>query len=213
LRRLVKIDSVQTTDGTAENSREGHRMTERSGRDFRSGDALFTFDPDLTVVSWNAAAEELTGVSAEEAVGRQCWDVIGGQAEGGSHMCHRGCSTARLACEGWAVPGQVMRIKARGRKRKVEVATVAVDDGERRLLMHVMLPADRPTQPVRGSLTPRQSEVLGLLAEGLPAKLIATRLGLAEATVRTHIRAILVELGAHSQLEAIATARRLHVVE
>jgi Bacterial regulatory proteins, luxR family len=44
------------------------------------------------------------------------------------------------------------------------------------------------------------------MAEGLPAKVIAARLGIAEATVRNHIRAILVALGTHSQLEAIARA-------
>jgi len=62
-------------------------------------------------------------------------------------------------------------------------------------------------------LTARQQEVLQLLAEGVPAKVIATRLGVVEATVRNHIRAILVALGAHSQLEAIANARRLRHIE
>jgi DNA-binding CsgD family transcriptional regulator len=42
----------------------------------------------------------------------------------------------------------------------------------------------------------------------VPAKVIATRLGIAEGTVRNHIRAVLVELGSHSQLEALAEARR-----
>jgi DNA-binding NarL/FixJ family response regulator len=88
-----------------------------------------------------------------------------------------------------------------------------VDDGERRLLLHVMLPADSRSPSVAESLTARQCEVLGLLADGLPAKVIATRLGVAEATIRTHIRAILLELGTHSQLEAIAKARRLHLVD
>jgi DNA-binding NarL/FixJ family response regulator len=57
-------------------------------------------------------------------------------------------------------------------------------------------------------LTARQHEVLELIAEGAPAKVIAARLGLAEVTVRNHIRAILLELGCHSQLEALAEARR-----
>ncbi len=57
-------------------------------------------------------------------------------------------------------------------------------------------------------LTARQQEVIELIAEGVPAKLIATRLAIAEATVRNHIRAILLQLGCHSQLEAVAEARR-----
>lgn len=188
-------------------------MTERSERALRSGDALFAFDSELRIVSWNPAAEALTGVSADEAVGRYCWDVIGGYAEGGAHVCHRGCSTARLAREGWRVPCQVLHIKSRGRRRKVDVSTVALDDGERELLAHLMLPADRHSAPMPHSLTTRQCEVLELVADGFPAKVMATRLGVTEATIRTHIRAILVELGAHSQLEAIAKARRLQLVE
>jgi PAS domain S-box-containing protein len=52
-------------------------MVEGPGKTFRSGDALFAFDADLTIVSWNRAAEELTAVSANEAVGRSCWECAG----------------------------------------------------------------------------------------------------------------------------------------
>ena len=45
-------------------------MAGRPAANFRSGDAFFVFDSDLTIVSWNRAAEELTGVSADDAVGR-----------------------------------------------------------------------------------------------------------------------------------------------
>lgn len=57
-------------------------------------------------------------------------------------------------------------------------------------------------------LSARQQEVLELLADGVPAREIAARLGLAEATVRNHIRLILRKLGCHSQLEAVAVAFR-----
>jgi PAS domain S-box-containing protein len=194
-------------------SQETRGMTERSESVFRSGDALFTFDSELRIVSWNPAAEELTGRSADETVGRFCWEVIGGHTADGACVCHRGCSAARLAREGWPVPCQLMHIKARDGKRQVEVSTVAVDDGGRRLFLHLMVPAERDSRAARESLTMRQTEVLELLADGLPAKTIASRLGVAETTVRTHIHAILVELGTHSQLEAIAKARRLQLVE
>jgi DNA-binding CsgD family transcriptional regulator len=60
-------------------------------------------------------------------------------------------------------------------------------------------------------LTARQQEVLRLLADRIPAKVIATQLGVTEATVRNHVRAILPALAAHSQVEAIAKARRKHL--
>jgi len=52
-------------------------------------------------------------------------------------------------------------------------------------------------------LTPRQLEVLRLLAEGLETQQIASRLGVAEETARNHIRALLRASGAHSRLEVV----------
>jgi DNA-binding CsgD family transcriptional regulator len=182
--------------------------------EFGSGDALFCFDADLTIVSWNRAAEQLTGVSADEAVGRRCWEVLGGHDEQGNLVCHPGCSTARLAREGWPVPCLGLLIKAGNGRRRVDMSTVAVHEPDRSLFLHVVVPR-RETAPSAASvcaLTPRQQEVLRLLAEGVPAKVIASRLGLAEATVRNHIRAIRGALESHSQLAAIAKARRLGLI-
>lgn len=63
-----------------------------------------------------------------------------------------------------------------------------------------------------GSLTRRQLEVLGLMAEGKIARQIGRHLSISEDTVRNHIRAIKYALDAGSQLEAIAQARRLGVL-
>ena len=65
-----------------------------------------------------------------------------------------------------------------------------------------------PPQP----LSPRQREVLGLLARGVRARDIGARLGLSEATVRNHIRALLRRLDCHSQLQAVARARDLQLL-
>jgi PAS domain S-box-containing protein len=188
-------------------------VPEPSATSFQSGDALFAFGSDLTVVSWNRAAEELTGISTEQALGQHCWEVLGGQDESGNLVCHRGCSTARLVREGWPVSCQGLFIKARGGKRPVEVATVAVDDGERKTFLHIMVPHGSRSPGAPELLTQRQHEVLRSLAGGVPAKVIAARLEIAEATVRNHIHAILVALGTHSQLEAIAKARHLQLIE
>jgi DNA-binding CsgD family transcriptional regulator len=68
------------------------------------------------------------------------------------------------------------------------------------------LPGERP------ELSHRQREVLQLLGEGVQAREIAARLGLAEPTVRNHIRIVLRKLGCHSQLEAVAVAARLDLL-
>ena len=58
-------------------------------------------------------------------------------------------------------------------------------------------------------LTPREIEVLQLVAEGLPNKQIASHLGISEHTVKFHVDAILGKLGAHSRTEAVTRAARL----
>jgi DNA-binding CsgD family transcriptional regulator len=68
------------------------------------------------------------------------------------------------------------------------------------------------TPTATGRLSPRQREVLGLLADGVRAQAIAVRLGLSEATVRNHIRGLLRRLDCHSQLQAVARARELHLL-
>jgi PAS domain S-box-containing protein len=183
-------------------------------RAFHSGDPVVAFEADLTIVSWNAAAEELTGISADDAVGRPCWEVLGGHDERGNLVCHPHCSYARLARKGWPVPCTSLIVKTRKGPRRAEVSTVAMEEAGRPLILHVLVPrcGRSRSHPAPVSLTPRQQEVLLLLAEGAPAKVIAARLGLAEATVRNHIRAILAALDTHSQLEAVATARRLQLI-
>jgi DNA-binding CsgD family transcriptional regulator len=65
------------------------------------------------------------------------------------------------------------------------------------------------TRPNPGSLTPREPEVLGLVAEGLRNAEIAQPLVLFERTVDHHVGAILRKLGARTRGEATAKAVRL----
>lgn len=61
-------------------------------------------------------------------------------------------------------------------------------------------------------LTPRESEVLAMLAEGLGNKQIAPRLGITEHTVKYHIASIFAKLGASSRTEAVAIGARRGLV-
>ena len=56
------------------------------------------------------------------------------------------------------------------------------------------------------SLTPRETEILGLLAEGLSNKGIARNLGISDGTVKLHVKAILRKLEVHSRVEAAVMA-------
>ncbi|MFC6286402.1 response regulator [Nocardioides sp. GCM10027113] len=61
-------------------------------------------------------------------------------------------------------------------------------------------------------LSRRELEVLTMLAVGLTATEIAEQLGITRNTCRGYIKSVLWKLGAHTQLEAVALARRKHLV-
>src|SRR5262245_47809731 len=57
-------------------------------------------------------------------------------------------------------------------------------------------------------LTPREIEVIELLAEGLPNKTIAVRLGISDQTVKFHVASITGKLGAANRTDAVRRAVR-----
>lgn len=59
------------------------------------------------------------------------------------------------------------------------------------------------------SLTPQQSKVLSMLAEGLLNKQIAYELGVSEATIKAHVSAILQKLGVDSRTQAVIALSRI----
>lgn len=61
-------------------------------------------------------------------------------------------------------------------------------------------------------LTPRQLEVLALLCEGLPNKLICRQLNISAGTVKAHISGVLRELGVTSRLQAVVLERRMSLL-
>jgi DNA-binding NarL/FixJ family response regulator len=62
-------------------------------------------------------------------------------------------------------------------------------------------------------LTPRERDLLRLLAQGLDNRTIAERLGIRYVTVRGHLRNLLNKLNAHSRLQAVARATELGLIE
>jgi DNA-binding NarL/FixJ family response regulator len=61
--------------------------------------------------------------------------------------------------------------------------------------------------------TPRELDVLRLLAEGLDTATIAERLGIASHTVEWHVRHLIEKLGVHSKLQAVIAAARTGLIE
>jgi DNA-binding NarL/FixJ family response regulator len=117
---------------------------------------------------------------------------------------------------------EAMRAGAQGYLLKTEGASAVLDAiraayrGEvalaprvARLLMHaVAQPASHPED----TLSPREREVLQLLAHGLSNKQIAAQLGMAEKTARAHVSSILQKLGFAGRTQAALYAREKGLV-
>jgi PAS domain S-box-containing protein len=69
-----------------------------------------------------------------------------------------------------------------------------------------------PTSPAV-QLTPRQRDVLHLLAEGKSTGEIASGLGLTPTTVRNHVAGLIAALGVHTRLQAVVAARRAGLLD
>jgi DNA-binding NarL/FixJ family response regulator len=65
------------------------------------------------------------------------------------------------------------------------------------------------SSPANLGLTERQGEVLALLIQGKPNKIICRELGLAEGTVKIHVTAILKALGVANRTQAVIAVSRL----
>jgi DNA-binding CsgD family transcriptional regulator len=78
-----------------------------------------------------------------------------------------------------------------------------------------LLHSDSVSGPVEGDvpLTPRELEVLTLLAEGLSNKAIARRLGISVHTAKFHVGALIDKLDAVGRTDAVAHAARRGVIQ
>jgi DNA-binding NarL/FixJ family response regulator len=84
--------------------------------------------------------------------------------------------------------------------------------GEQVVISGESQPLDRQSSAKELGVTPRQLEILDLLAEGLPNKVICQRLTLSEDTVKTHLKALFSTLNCHNRTECVNNARRLGLI-
>jgi DNA-binding NarL/FixJ family response regulator len=77
---------------------------------------------------------------------------------------------------------------------------------------HLRPQPELPEAASPADFTPREREVLALLAEGLPNRAIAERLGISRHTVKFHVNALLQKLGVQRRTEAVVRAARLGLV-
>jgi DNA-binding NarL/FixJ family response regulator len=91
---------------------------------------------------------------------------------------------------------------------RVTSGQVALDPEVQRLLVGAVADGTRPAGQLPDGLTPREAEVLSLIAEGLSNTEIAARLVVSEATVKSHINHLLPKIGARDRAQAVSYAYR-----
>ena len=87
--------------------------------------------------------------------------------------------------------------------RRVQAAVSALAEG-----LHIRMPVPRAPS----LLTPREAEILGLIAEGMSNKVIARRLGISAHTVKYHLEAVFAKLAVNSRAEALSKGVRQGLV-
>jgi DNA-binding NarL/FixJ family response regulator len=186
--------------------------------------ALLREEPGLTLAAQLGSDEVVSRGGREDAARVALWDLGGGAEPRLDRLAE--AATAGLAVVALVHhdedAAEALAAGARGALSRVadgphiaaalaavREALIVVDDA---LAPAVLRP--RPPRPaaLAEPLTPRESEVLQLLAQGLPNKAIAERLGISDHTAKFHVNAILGKLGAQTRTEAIVAAARLGLV-
>ncbi len=158
------------------------------------------------IIRWvNTAGRELVG----DVRGRQFTSVVAPEETSRARDVF---ARHLLGSEDVDLP--VVLLDEDGDRVSVEISSVCLYSGHRVIGVFGQLTGVEvdPQPEPHPHLTPRQAEVLRLLEHGRSTDQIASELHLSVETVRNHVRGILRALGVHSRLEAVALARREHLV-
>jgi PAS domain S-box-containing protein len=167
-------------------------------------------DVDGRFIHLNAAAERASGFSAAHWVGRHYTEPLPAEARA------KVSAQFRRAVEfGEPTDFETVFTDGSGQLRGVRAQHLPLRSGDETIGVLILAFAVRqlPTESIglapEPTLTPRQHEILDLIAAGVSTSEIAKKLTLSKETVRNHVRSVLRELHVHNRLEAIAAARRL----
>jgi DNA-binding NarL/FixJ family response regulator len=130
-----------------------------------------------------------------------------GAASPGTRICvYTADADEQVAREAVGAGAAAVVLKESPLRDVVRALELALDGGS------YLDPAISATTRLAGTLTQRELDVLGLLAEGLPHEEIGRRLGIGSETVRTHLRKASHRLGATTRTQAVAKALRLGLI-
>jgi PAS domain S-box-containing protein len=163
-------------------------------------------DVDGRFLRLNAAAERAIGSSNAHWLGRHFTEPVPPDARENVEAQFR-----RAVETGEPTDFETVFTDASGHIRGVRAQHLPLRRGD--AIVGVLILAFDVRQPPSGlelhpRLTPRQREILELLASGLSTSEIAKELTLSTETVRNHLRRVFGELHVHTRVEAIVAAQR-----
>jgi len=158
------------------------------------------------VIRWlNDAAREVVG----DMRGRQFTSVIAPEARRRSQEVF----AQKMVGNATTTTAELVAVDQDGERVHVEVTSVPLIRGGHVVGVFGLVPVvEGEKTPHHAALTPRQAEVLQLLEHGRSTKQIAQALHLSTETVRNHVRGVLRALEVNSRIEAVALARREHLL-
>jgi PAS domain S-box-containing protein len=181
--------------------------------------AVIATNADGVVTTWNARAEALYGWSRGEALGRHVSELTVPETD--QKVAEEIIASLQRG-DTWQGSFRLRRKDGSVFTAFVKDSPILDDDGRLIGIVGVSIEIGEPAlaQAIRSmvsdnnnhsgrrtrTLSPREREVLGLLARGLTGEQIAERLVLSPETVRTHIRNAREKLGASTRVEAVTMA-------
>ena len=125
-------------------------------------DGVFTVGSDWTIRSFNRAAERITGIPRDQAIGRQCWEVFR------ASICESACALRRTLESGRSSVNEVIYIvNSAGERVPISVSTALLrDEGRDFLFVHWKEDYYVRRFVRRGREFPDSVEILEGLAEG-----------------------------------------------
>jgi DNA-binding CsgD family transcriptional regulator len=152
---------------------------------------------DGTVIAQNKPARRMLG----PGTGKYCWDVVG-KLEGAEQLpCRKGCVLELLAfgmdCS------QHTEFKLAGKRHQLSCVPA---NG---MVVCMLTPLGCESPIFLESLSPREQEILALLADGETTASAAERLGVCESTVRTHVERMRSKLSVNTRAAVVAEGFRL----
>jgi PAS domain S-box-containing protein len=172
-----------------------------------SRNAMVLLDEHRRHVDVNGAYLKLAGYTRDEVIGRPVWEYVAGGPLQTDRQWERSLARGELS-------GQAGLVCADGTTVTVQYAGHTEVATGQRLVLFVALSTSRwgrhsrrdPDPGTRDALSPREREIVRLVAAGETGPEIAEHLHISHATVRTHVRNAMAKVGARSRAHLVAKA-------